>query len=144
MSRASTLLVVLLSVAAAFPGAGCSSPAQPRQPLVAIAIRPVDNRPPSTDETRLTYEALQPALRRAGASVAARGETADFVMTVSFIPAVGSSGPRVKVMSVEPTARFREGSQEGETPEMKEWRRRVENLASSDNSSPPGTSPSPP
>ena len=54
--------------------------AQQRLPAVAIAIRPVGDRPPSTEEIRQTYEALQSTLLRAGASVAERRDVTDFVI----------------------------------------------------------------
>src|SRR5688572_27441562 len=69
---------VLLLLAATFVGASCTSPVQQRIPAVAVAIRPVGDRPPSTDEIRQVHEALQPALLRAGASIAARRDVADF------------------------------------------------------------------
>jgi hypothetical protein len=97
-------------------------------PAVAIAIGPVGNRPPSAAEVSETLQALQPALLRAGASLADRKEAADFVMTVSFIPATGESGSRIKVVGIEPTARFQAATDRGDTPEAKEWRRRVREI----------------
>ena len=145
MRLASIILAVLLSLAVPFVGTSCTSPAQPRLPAVAIAIRPVGNRPPSAEETHLVLQALKPALLQKGASVAERRDLADFVMTVSFTPATAASGSRVTVIGLEPTTRFRDGSDGGETPEMKEWRRRLRELdAGGDNRPPPGTSPAPP
>jgi hypothetical protein len=128
MRRASIILTVLLSLAAAFVGTSCTSHVQQRLPAVAIAMRPVGDRPPSTEETRQVFQALQPALLRVGASVAERRGVADFVMTVSFTPATGSSGSRVTVISVEPTDRFRDATAAGDTPEAKEWRQRLREI----------------
>src|SRR5687768_2515824 len=77
-----------------------SARTQQRLPAVAVAIRPVGDRPPSTEEIRQIYQALQPALLRVGASVAERRDVADFVMTVSFTPPAGSSGSRVTVVGI--------------------------------------------
>ena len=145
MNRLIKTLAVLLALPAAFLGASCSSPAPQRIPAVAVAIRPVGNRPPSSDEVRLTLQALKPALLQAGALLAERRDLADYVMTVSFTPETPLAGSIVKVVSLEPTARFREASIGGDTPEMKEWQRRLRQLdTGGDNSSPPGTSPAPP
>jgi hypothetical protein len=145
MHRVAKILAVLLTLAAVFLGASCTSPAPQRLPAVAVAIRPVGDRPPSTDEVRLTLQALKPALLQAGASLAERRDLADFVMTVSFTPATASAGSSVKVVGIEPTARFRDASYGSDTPEMKEWQRRLRQLdTGGDNSSPPGTSPAPP
>jgi hypothetical protein len=145
MRRASTILIVLLSLVAAFAGAGCSSPIQQRLPAVAIAIRPVGDRPPSKEEISQVLGALKPALLQKGASVAERRDLADFVMTVSFTPATAASGSRVTVIGIESTARYRDGSDGGDTPEMKEWRRRLQQLdTGGDNRPPPGTSPADP
>lgn len=127
MKRAS-MITVVLALAAAFMGVGCTTPTQQRLPAVAIAIRPVGDRPPSSDEMRQTLEALRPALLRAGASIAERRDLADFVLTVTFTPATGSSGSRVTVAGLEPTARLREANEGGETPETKEFRRRVRQM----------------
>jgi hypothetical protein len=137
-------LTVLILVAAAFVGVSCTAPAQQRLPTVSIAIRPVGDRPPSVEEIRQTLDALRPALLRAGAAVAERRDSADYLMTVTFTPAIDSSGSRVTVNAIEPTPRFRDSIQGGETPEMKEWRRRMSQLGIGDTSSPPGTSPAPP
>ena len=128
MKLASIILTILFTLAAAFMGASCTTPAQPRLPTVAIAIRPVGDRPPSPDEIRQTLEALRPPLLRAGASIAARRDLADFVLTVTFTPATASSGSRVSVNGLEPTARLRDATDGGETPEMKEFRRRVRDM----------------
>lgn len=144
MKRASVTLGILLSLAAAFVGTGCTSPAPARLPAVAIAIRPVGDRPPSAEEVQLVLQALTPALLQKGASVAERSDLADFVMTVSLTPATAAHGPRVTVIEVEPTPRYREGNEGGETLEMKEWRRRMQQLNYGDSSGPPGTSPAPP
>lgn len=128
MKRASTIFPVMLWLAAAFVGASCTSPVQQRLPAVAIAIRAVGDRPPSTEETRLVLQSLKPALLQAGASLAERGDVADFVMTVSFTPATDSAGSRVKVIGVEPTARFRDATDRADTPEAKEWRRRLHEI----------------
>jgi hypothetical protein len=128
MKQVSLILTAVFALAAAFIVVSCTTPAQPRLPAVAIAIRPVGDRPPSPDEIRQTLEALRPALLRAGASVAERRDLADFVMTVTFTPATGSSGSRVIVNGIEATARFRDATQGGETPETKEFRRRVRDM----------------
>ena len=128
MRRAVTVPIVLLSLTAAFMGAGCATPVEQRLPTVAIAIRPVGNRPPSPDEIRQTLEALRPALLQAGASVAERRDLADFVLTVTFAPATDSSGSRVTVAGLEPTARLRDAVDGGESPETKEFRRRVRQM----------------
>jgi hypothetical protein len=99
-----------------------------RLPAVAIAIRPVGDRPPSTEEIQLVFQALKPALLQKGASVAERRDLADFVMTVSFIPATDASPSRVKVIAIEPTARLRDATGGDDTPEAKEWRRRVREI----------------
>ena len=145
MNRVAKSFVVLLALGAAFLDASCTSPVPQRLPAVAVAFRPVGERPPSTDEVRLTLQALKPALLQAGASIAERRDLADFVMTVSFTPATASAGSSVKVIGIEPTARLRDASYGGDTPEMKEWQRRLRQLdTGGDNSSPPGTSPAPP
>lgn len=123
MNRVFKIHIAVLLMGAVFVGAGCSTPGQ-RLTAVAIAVRPVGNRPPSTEEIRRIHDSLQPALIRMGASVAQSREGADLVMTVDFIPATGDSGPRVKVIGVEPTARFREATDGGDTPEANDWRRR--------------------
>jgi hypothetical protein len=128
MGRLCIIPVVLLSLGAAFVGASCTSPAEQRVPAVAIAIRPVGDRPPSAEEVQLVLQALKPALLQKGASVAERRDLADFIMTVGFVPATSSSGSRVRVISIEPTARFREATDGGDTPEAKEMRRRVRDL----------------
>jgi hypothetical protein len=128
MKRASIILTVPLALAAAFMGASCTTPAQQRLPTVAIALRPVGGRPPSPDEIRETIEALRPALLRAGASIAERRDLADFVMTVTFMPATGSSGSRVSVNGLEATARLRDATGGGETQETKEFRRRMRDM----------------
>jgi hypothetical protein len=137
-------LTVLISVAAAFVGVSCTAPAQQRIPTVSIAIRPVGDRPPSVEEIRQTLDALGPALLRAGAAVAERSDLADYLMTVTFTPAIESSGSRVTVNGLEPTPRLRDSVQGGETPEMRDWRRRMGQLGIGDTSSPPGTSSAPP
>jgi hypothetical protein len=146
MKRAARMLVVLLSLAPPFVGTSCTSPAQPpRLPAVAIAIRPVGDRPPSAEEVQLVLQALRPALLQKGASVAERRDLADFVMTVNFMPATAASASRVTVLGIEPTARYRESTEGGETPEMKEWQRRLRQLdTGGDNRPPPGTSPAEP
>src|SRR5688572_16255994 len=128
MKRASTILAVLPALAAAFMSAGCTTPAPQRLPTVAIGIRPIADRPPSPDEIRQTLEALRPALLRAGAAIAERRDLADFVLTVTFTPATDSSGSRVTVAGLEPTARLRDAIDGGETPETKEFRRRVRQM----------------
>jgi hypothetical protein len=130
MKRASIILAVLQLLAAPFVGTSCTSPAQPRVPAVAIAIRPVGDSPPSTEEIQQVLQALKPALLQKGASVAERRDAADFVMTVSFTPATASAGSRVTVIGVEPTARFREATDGEDTPEAKEWRRRLREVGS--------------
>jgi hypothetical protein len=97
-------------------------------PAVAIAIGPVGNRPPSPAEVSETLQALQPALLRVGASVADQKEAADFVLTVNFIPATSESGSQIRVVGIERTARFQEATDRGDTPEAKEWRRRVQEI----------------
>ena len=134
MTPSPHLLRFLLSLAAVGLAAACTSVSQPRLPAVAIAVRPVGDRPPSSDEIRQVLEALQPALLRAGASVAARRDEADFVMTVTFTPASDASGSRVTVVGIEPTARFREATDAGETAETKEFRRRMREIEGWDRS----------
>ena len=128
MHRYFSLITGLLSLAATCVGAGCTSPAPPRLPAVAIAITPVGNRPPSAEEIHRVHQALTPALLQMGALVAERRDVADFVITVSFTPATASAGSRVTVIGVEPTARFREATDGGDTPEAKEWRRRMREI----------------
>jgi hypothetical protein len=128
MKRASITLAALLALAAAFLGAGCTTPAPQNLPTVVIALRPVGDRAPAPDEIRQTLEALRPALSRAGASLTERRDLADFVLTVTFTPATGSSGSRVIVNGLEPTARQRDAMDGGETPETKEFRRRIRGM----------------
>ena len=128
MTGGPIIFTVLLALATACLGPGCISHAQPRLPAVAIAIRPVGDSPPSAEDINLVLQALKPALLQKGASVAERRELADFVMTVSFTPATASAGSRVTVISIEPTARFRDATDGGDTPEAKEWRRRVREI----------------
>ena len=145
MKRASIILIVLLPLSAAVVGTSCTGPAQPRLPAVAIAIRPIGDRLPSAEEAQLVLQALKPALLQKGASIAERRDLADFVMTVSFTPATAASGSRVTVIGIESTSRNRDGRDGGETPEMKEWRRRLQQLdTGGDNRPPPGTSPADP
>lgn len=139
--------ILAVLIALALPGAetGCTSTPPPHLPAVAIAIRPVGDRPPSTEEVQLVLQALAPALRQQGASIAQRRDLADFVMTVTFTPATAASGSRVTVIGLESTPRYRDGRDGSETPEMKDWRRRLRQLdTGGDNSPPPGTSPAPP
>src|SRR5688572_1641209 len=136
MKRVSLVLTVLLSLSATFVVTSCTSPTQARLPAVAIAIRPVGDRPPSAEEVQQVLQVLKPALIQKGASVAERRDLADFVMTVSFTPASAASGSRVTVIGLEATSRYREASDGGETPEMREWRRRMQQLNYGDNSPP--------
>ena len=64
-------------------------------------------------------------------TLARKGDVADFVMTVSFTPATASSGPRVRVVGVEPTERFRSATDGENTAEAKEWRKRLRELETS-------------
>ena len=128
MQPSSSLFAITLLLAAACLSEGCTHPVQQRLPAVAVAIRPVDDRPPSTVETQLVLQALKPALLQAGASIAERGDPADFVMTVSFIPATESSASRVKVIGIEPTPRFRDATDGADSPEAKDWRRRLRDI----------------
>jgi hypothetical protein len=96
--------------------------------MVAIAIRPNGGRPPSTEEIQQVLQAFKPALSQKGASVAERRDLADFVLTVSYTPATISAGSRVTVIGIEPTPRFRDATDGGDTPEAKEWRRRVREI----------------
>ena len=129
--------ILLLALAAVCAIAGCATPARPNLAAVAIAIRPVGDRPPTADETRQVLQALQPALLRVGAAIAPSRADADFLMTVTFTPATASSGSRVLVNGIEPATRYKNATDAGDTPEAREWRRRlreIEGWAQSQNS----------
>lgn len=128
MKRASRIFTVLLPLAAIGAGAGCTSPTSPRLPTAAIAIRPVENRPPSAEEAQVVLQTLRPMLLQKGAALAERSDSADFVVTVNFTPANAGSGPRVTVIGIEPTNRFRDATSGDDTPEAREWRRRLREI----------------
>ena len=145
MRPAALVHTVLFFSVAACAGPGCTSPAPQRLPAVAIAIRPVGHRPPTAEEVQLVLHALKPALLQKGASIADRKDLADFVMTVTFTPATAASDSRVTVVGLEATARHRDGGEGTDSPEMREWRRRLRELdTGGDNRPPPGTSPADP
>ena len=103
---------------------GCAT-VREESPTVAIAVRLAgDVVPPSADHIRHIRAGLQPSLQRAGFALAEDATVADYVLTVTFRPAVDGQGGHVSIASFEPTRQFREATDAGDTPEAKEWRRR--------------------
>jgi hypothetical protein len=115
----SVLMLVILTLAYA----GCATLPK-RTPTVAIAVRLTGNGVPAPDHLAHIRAGLQPSLVRAGFVLAEDASIADYVLTVAFIPAITGQGGQVSIASFEPTRRFREAIDAGDTPEAKEWRRR--------------------
>ena len=114
----------LLSWAALLALVGCATSRQAsRQPAVAIAVGLIAGGPPSAGDLARIHRALQPEFARIGLAMAGTRAEADFVATVSFDPTAGPDG-RIVVNGIEPTAKFRAATDDGDTPEAREWRRR--------------------
>lgn len=99
-----------------------------RIPSVAVAVRTGGALPPSPEQIGRIHRALEPELARAGFTIAAGRDTADYVVTVQFTPAGDGSGGRVFVTSIEPSVRFRNSTADDDAPEGKEWRRRLRDI----------------
>jgi len=114
----------LFSWAALLALVGCATTHQPpKPPTVAIAVGPVAGAAPTAEHLTRIHQALQPEFARIGLAMAGTRAEADFVATVSFDPTAGPNG-RIVVNGIEPTAKFRTATDDGDTPEAREWRRR--------------------
>jgi len=89
-----------------------------------MAVTPIGARSLSHEQVACVHEALIPEIRRAGYSVAKNRADADFMVLVNFTPVAGGSGGRVKITGLEPTAPFLRATEQGDTPEARELRRR--------------------
>jgi hypothetical protein len=123
-------ITVLTSFAGMILCSACTSVDRSVQrPLsVSVAITPIDARSISNAQAAQVHEALRPELQRAGYTFADNSMTADLVLLVSFTPTVGGNGGRVKITGLSPTAEFRRATDNGDTPEAKEMRRRQREL----------------
>jgi hypothetical protein len=124
ISLRASFLLVLANVCV---GTGCSTtaPRSPAAPSVAIAVIAATGVPPSVEQITRILEALRPELARVGFRVTEAREAADYLVTVSFTPSPGFNGGRVAVVGIEPSTQFRTATGASETPEAKEWRRRL-------------------
>ncbi len=121
-----TSLLVLPAIALGL--GGCASHAKARPLAVIVAVRPVNAKPLSTEQVARIHQALDPELLRAGYVLADLTASADLVVTVSFTPTPAGSGGQVKITGIEPTAQFRRATDDGDTPEAKELRRRLSEI----------------
>ncbi len=121
-------LCILAGMALGFSACVNADRATQRPVAVAVAISPIGTRTLSADQVAQVHEALKPEILRAGYSLAPSRAAADLVLIVSYTPVDGGSGGRVKIMTLEPTARFLQATDGGDTPEAKEMRRRQREL----------------
>jgi glutathione S-transferase len=115
-----------------FAVGGCTTPQAARaRPLsVAIAITPVGTGTVSAAQAAEIQRALRPELEGAGYVLADRPTAADLVLTVSFVPAPGGPGGRIRLTGLEPTDQFRRATEGSDTLEAKEFRRLERELQS--------------
>jgi hypothetical protein len=119
-----TLVLVVVALAST----ACSTIRERRNPPVAIAVRLVGDAIPSAHQVNHIRQVLQSELLRKGFTLAEDPGVAEYVLTVSFIPAPDGEGGRVSIASFEPARRFRDATDAGDTPEAKEWRRRLREI----------------
>ena len=120
--------ILLCTALAACSGGAARSRHAARPVSVAVAVTPIGVTSISTEQTKRVHAALIPELQRAGYSLAQTSAAADLVLLVSFTPTPEGEGGRVKIMGLEPSAQFRRSTDNGDTPEAKEMRRRQREL----------------
>ena len=120
--------ILLCAALVACSGVAVGSRHALRPVSVAVAVTPVGVESISSAQTKLVHAALVPELQRAGYSLAQSGVSADLVLLVSFTPTPGGPGGRVQIMGLQPSAQFRRSTDNGDTPEAKEMRRRQQEL----------------
>ena len=86
MRNAHVLALTLIFVAGLVSGCANRAPSARRAPTIMIAVRLAGGGAPSPEQAAAVQQAMAPAADKAGLQFASSLETADFLVTVSFLP----------------------------------------------------------
>jgi hypothetical protein len=113
------LALILLAAAAWVSGCATGKPASKSKPAIMIAVRLAGGGMPSPRQAAAVQQAMAPAADRAGLQFASSLDTADFLVTVSFIPDPEDPAKgEIKVNRVERTPKNLGGGSGGDDPKQ--------------------------
>ena len=108
-----------------FSGCSTNTPRVARTRPVALALT-TTNTLPSAEQIEQTYDALRPQLAEQRLHLAAKGQPADFVISVRFTQSVtGAGGGQATIMGIEPTAQFRDSAIQTGSEDLQRLRSRM-------------------